>query len=227
MVIALILSGGTGSRLGADMPKQYIEVAGKKIIDYCLDVFQICDAVDLIQIVAEQKWVDVLDLNKYSKFRGISQPGRTRQESVLHGLKDILGYASEDDVVIVHDAARPLVSEEMLRELVDATRAHAGAIPVLPMKDTVYFSDDGKKITSLLERKCVYAGQAPEAFRLGVYMASNKALSEAELLKINGSTEPAFIAGLDITMIPGDESNFKITTREDLSRFEKMVNEKA
>lgn len=214
-------------RMGIDIPKQYIEVAGKKIIDYSLDVFQICDAVDFIQIVAESKWVDVLDLNKYSKFRGMSQPGRTRQESVLHGLKDILEYASEDDVVIVHDAARPLVSEEILKELIDATHVHDGAIPVLPMKDTVYFSDDGKKITSLLERKCIYAGQAPEAFRLGAYFDANKTLSEAELLKINGSTEPAFMAGLDVVMISGDERNFKITTQEDLGRFEKIVNEKA
>lgn len=214
-------------RMGIDIPKQYIEVAGKKIIDYSLDIFQICDAVDFIQIVAESKWVDVLDLNKYSKFRGMSQPGRTRQESVLHGLKDILEYASEDDVVIVHDAARPLVSEEILKELIDATHVHDGAIPVLPMKDTVYFSEDGKKITSLLERKCIYAGQAPEAFRLGAYFEANKTLSEAELLKINGSSEPAFMAGLDVVMIPGDERNFKITTQEDLGRFEKIVNEKA
>lgn len=226
MVIALVLSGGTGMRMGIDIPKQYIEVAGKKIIDYCLDVFQMCDEVDLIQIVAEPKWVNILDLKKYSKFRGTSQPGRTRQESVLNGLKDILNYAAEDDVVIVHDAARPSVAEKMLRELIEETQDHDGVIPVLPMKDTLYFSEDGKIITSLLERKCIYAGQAPEAFRLGAYFEANKALSEEELLKINGSTEPAFMAGLDIVMIPGDERNFKITTKEDLRRFKKIVNEK-
>jgi len=226
MVIALVLSGGTGMRMGIDIPKQYIEVAGKKIIDYCLDVFQMCDEVDLIQIVAEPKWVNILDLKKYSKFRGTSQPGRTRQESVLNGLKDILDYAAEDDVVIVHDAARPSVAEKMLRELIEETQDHDGVIPVLPMKDTLYFSEDGEKITSLLERKCIYAGQAPEAFRLGAYFEANKALSEEELLKINGSTEPAFMAGLDIVMIPGDERNFKITTKEDLRRFKKIVNEK-
>lgn len=226
MVIALVLSGGTGMRMGIDIPKQYIEVAGKKIIEYSLDIFQACDSVDLIQIVAETQWIEKLNLTRYLKINGVSQPGRTRQESVLHGLKDIKGYASEEDIVIVHDAARPLVSEVLLKELVDATRAHDGAIPVLPMKDTVYFSDDGKKITSLLERKCVYAGQAPEAFKLGVYSEANQALSEVELLKINGSTEPAFMAGLDIAMIPGDERNFKITTQEDLRRFEKIVKEK-
>lgn len=225
MVIALVLSGGSGMRMGIDIPKQYIEVSGKKIIEYCLDAFQKSDSVDLIQIVAEAKWAESLELHKYSKFKGVSQPGRTRQESVLHGLTDIMGYASEKDIVIVHDAVRPLVREPMLKELVNATVRHDGAIPVLPMKDTVYFSEDGKKITSLLERKCVYAGQAPEAFKLGVYMEANRTLSEAELLKINGSTEPAFLAGLDIAMIPGDERNFKITTPEDLKRFEKVISE--
>lgn len=226
MVIALVLSGGVGIRLGADVPKQYIEVSGKRIIDYCLDIFEACQSIDAIQIVADNRWIESLQTGCRKKVKGYSEPGKNRQGSVLNGLRDIYTYASQDDIVIIHDAARPLLSEEMLKELIDATRAHDGAIPVLPMKDTVYFSDDGKRITSLLERKCVYAGQAPEAFRLGVYMQANKALSEAELLKINGSTEPAFMAGLDIAMIPGDEQNFKITTQKDLELFEQIVNEK-
>ena len=107
--------------------------------------------------------------------------------------------------------------------VIEAAKVHDGAIPVLPMKDTVYFSEDGRKITSLLERKSVVAGQAPEAFKLEAYYEANRKLLPDKILEINGSTEPAILAGLDIAMIHGDESNFKITTREDFLRFEEMI----
>ena len=219
MNVALILSGGVGSRLEAEIPKQYIEVNGKKIIDYCLETFEACECIDAIQIVADDKWHEDISKEAWRKLRGFSVPGKTRQLSILNGLESIRAYAGEADVVIIHDAARPLVSARMIEMLVNAAMEHDGALPVLPMKDTVYFSEDGQRITSLLERKCIYAGQAPESFVLGKYYAANKALSAEEMLKINGSTEPAVLAGMDIAMIPGDERNFKITTKEDLRRF--------
>jgi len=223
MNVALILSGGVGSRLEAEIPKQYIEVKGKKIIDYCLETFEACECIDAIQIVAADSWQEEICRTKWSKLRGFSQPGVTRQLSILNGLESIRAYAGDEDVVIIHDAARPLVSEVQIKALVDATKEHDGALPVLPMKDTVYYSEDGFKITSLLERRCIYAGQAPESFVLGKYYAANKALDVEEMLRINGSTEPAVLAGMNITMIPGDECNFKITTKEDLRRFIEVI----
>ena len=83
----------------------------------------------------------------------------------------------------------------------------------------MYYSKDGQSVDSLLERKCIYAGQAPEAFKFGAYYNANKKLSEEQMLKINGSTEPAILAGMDVVMVEGEEDNFKITTKEDLSRF--------
>jgi 2-C-methyl-D-erythritol 4-phosphate cytidylyltransferase len=94
------------------------------------------------------------------------------------------------------------------------------------MKDTVYLSEDGESITSLLDRKQIFAGQAPEAFRLGAYYRANEALMPEKILQINGSTEPAVMMGLHIRMIPGDEQNFKITTREDLKRFEEIISKR-
>ena len=98
-----------------------------------------------------------------------------------------------------------------------------GVLPVLPMKDTVYLSEDGKEISSLLDRKQIFAGQAPEAFRLGSYCRANQALMPDRILTINGSTEVAVMAGMKVHMIPGDERNFKITTAEDFQRFERLV----
>ena len=90
---------------------------------------------------------------------------------------------------------------------------------MLPMKDTVYLSDDGKIISSLIDRSTVFAGQAPELFRLEAYYEANIRLFPDAIYKINGASEPAVMAGMKITMIPGDERNCKITTTEDLERL--------
>lgn len=226
MNIALILAGGTGMRLGSDIPKQYMSVKGKMIITHCLHVFGIHPQIDAIQIVAHEQWHEKIcgqmPVNVTNKFRGFSKPGSNRQRSIYHGLQDIMRYAKESDVVIVHDAARPLVSADMLSACVEACKEHDGVVPVLPMKDTVYLGD-GNMITSLLERERVYAGQAPEAFLLGKYFEANKLLMPDQIDRINGSTEPAVMAGLDIGMIPGDEENFKITTKADLERYKRLL----
>jgi len=276
MNIALILSGGTGTRLGADIPKQYIEVNGKAIISYCLETLFVHPGIDGVQIVADPAWqqeilkeieavLPVLEQEKtgeltdtreqdrmdkagtygnvstyggdrvtggqdseiknllYQKFRGFSTPGATRQLSILNGLEDICAYASETDIVMIHDAARPCLTAELVSECLEAMKGHDGVLPVLPMKDTVYMSEDGKAVSSLLNRSQVFAGQAPEFFVLGKYYEANRRLLPDKILEINGSTEPAILAGMDIAMVPGDEGNFKVTTKTDLERFAQIV----
>ena len=242
MVTALLLSGGTGTRMGVETPKQYIEVSGRPIISYCLECLFAHEGIDAVQIVADEIWREkILNCMEsirrednggaarektdrgIEKFRGFSAPGETRQLSILHGLEDIGKYAADSDYVLIHDAARPSLPESLITECLRAAAAHEGAIPVLPMKDTVYYSGDGKGITSLLERSRIFAGQAPEAFLFGKYREANRALLPERIFKINGSTEPAVMAGMDIAMIPGDEANFKITTRADLERFREII----
>lgn len=156
------------------------------------------------------------------KFKGFSVPGENRQLSVYHALTDIRGYASDNDFVIVHDAARPCVSAAQISDCLKAAAGHDGTLPVLAMKDTVYLSEDKKIISSLLDRGKVFAGQAPEVFLLGRYYEANRALLPDKILEINGSAEPAIMAGMDIAMISGDERNFKITTVADLQKFEQI-----
>ena len=231
MKIALILSGVTVFRLGTDIPKQYLEVGGKPILSYCMETLLGHEEIEAVQIVAEPVWqAEIVSWMKAipgkEKFRGFSLPGENRQLSILHGLEDIREYAADTDYVLIHDAARPLVSAEMITECFRTGEAQEGAIPVLPMKDTVYRSENGKTITSLLDRGTVFAGQAPEAFLLGKYIEANRRLLPDAILRINGSTEPAVMAGMDIAMIPGDEGNFKITTQGDLERFREIIGTK-
>lgn len=228
MNIAIILAGGTGKRMGIETPKQFYEVNGKPVISYCLYTFLTHEGIDSMQIVANEMWHEYImrqlfSLSYNEKFMGFSIPGKNRQLSIYNALKDIREYASENDTVVIHDAARPCISAAQISECLKAAKGHDGALPVLQMKDTVYLSENGKTASSLLDRGKIYAGQAPETFVLGKYYEANKLLLPDKILEINGSTEPAVMAGMDIVMIPGDERNFKITTVADLERFREIV----
>lgn len=227
MNVALLLSGGNGSRLGSEIPKQYIEVYGKPLIEYSLEVFGKCKKIDAFIIVAAKEWHDYIKQHLHSdKFIGFAEPGETRQLSIYKGLIALNNKLHYNDVIIIHDAARPLVSDGLINRCIDALGDHDGVLPVLAMKDTVYFSDDGKTVASLVQREKLLAGQAPEAFKFGKYFEANKSLLPKKILSINGSTEPAIIYGMDVAVIPGDEQNFKITTINDLMRFEEIMREK-
>lgn len=178
-----------------------------------------------------------------------ANPGENRQLSILSGLEQIermenladvrgrwenpksrkmgedLGYEESavrqtgDHFVVIVDAARPKMSSGLLVSCIEAAKACDGAIPVLPMKDTIYFSENGSRISGLLERRKLFAGQAPEAFKFCKYLEANRRLLPDRIKSIVGSTEPAILADMEIRMIEGDEENYKITTDEDLKRF--------
>jgi 2-C-methyl-D-erythritol 4-phosphate cytidylyltransferase len=158
-----------------------------------------------------------------SKIMGYSHPGATRQLSILQGLKDIQMHVGMDVNVLIHDGARPWLSVDMITRCMKGLEEHEGIMPVLPMKDTIYMSQDGCRVSELLDRQKLYAGQSPEAFRMEAYYKANQALMPERILKINGSTEPAILAGLDVGMIPGEETNYKITTDADLKRFQEQI----
>ena len=112
MNVAVILAGGTGTRMGLEIPKQYYEVNGKAIISYCLHTFFTHEGIDAVQIVADEMWHGYImqqlsGLPYNEKFRGFTAAGENRQLSIYNALVDIRGYASEDDMVVIHDAARP------------------------------------------------------------------------------------------------------------------------
>ena len=233
MNIAIILAGGTGSRITSDIPKQYVELSGQMMITHSIRPFAKCGMVDGIQVVAGTEWRDKIERELFEdadpgmgqKFQGFSDPGENRQLSIYSALKDISERFAKTGKggVIVHDAARPFVTVEDIESCLKALKDHDGAMPVLPMKDTVYFSRSGQRVDELLNRNCIYAGQAPEAFRFKEYLRANEELLPDKILLIKGSTEPAIMAGLDVAMIPGNQLNFKVTTKEDLDRAREIM----
>lgn len=229
MNISIILSGGIGSRMGLDLPKQYVMVNGQPIINYCLNTFLENNKTEAIVIGVAVEWKEFVQeyVAKLNPKKPIyySEPGETRQYSIYNALKVVKenGY-SDDDVILIHDAARPLVTHELINRCYDGCKEADGIMPVVPVKDTTYLSTDGKHIQSLLNRSHLWSGQAPEAFRLGKYLKIHNEMSRENLLQINGSTEIAFKAGLNCQMVDGDPMNFKITTPEDLSNFEAIIN---
>ncbi len=237
MNIALLLSGGTGSRIRSEVPKQYIRVGDQMIVTRSLCRLMGHGLIDGVWIVAAREWQDAIvedvcnalrdsagNAEEYlqwkQKLLGFSAQGDTRADSIYRGLLDLRQCMDPMDVVLIHDAARPMVSQELITSCLMACATHDGAMPVLPMKDTVYESADGQVITRLLERQHVYAGQAPEAFRYGKYLEAYRRLSAVQIASLHGSTEPAIMAGMDIAMLPGDENNYKITTPMDLKRYQ-------
>lgn len=218
MVYGIILSGGNGVRLGGDIPKQYIEVNGRPIIADCIDVFEACTKVDKYIVVASDEWEDYICRFAGNKFIGFALPGDNRQLSIYNGLLGLKQYAKDNDVVIVHDAARPFVTAKLIESLVTACENNDGAMPALHVKDTMYIQENGI-VKSLIDRDSLIAGQAPEAFKYGKYLMSNEVLLPNKILDIKGSTEPAFLFGMNIAVVDGDENNFKITTKEDLNRY--------
>lgn len=231
MNAAIVLSGGIGTRVGAHLPKQYIEVNGKSILEYSLSNFLSSTIIQLVVIVLNDQWKQYVrrfapEGNSNGKIILYAPPGETRQLSILNGLLTIQQTEYEVDKVIIHDGARPSVTTNTIEDCLEGcTGGFEGVMPVLPVKDTTYYSSDGMQINSLLDRASLFFGQAPEAFLFKPYLNAHFSISDEDLLAINGSSELAFKSGMKIKLISGDPQNFKITDSTDLERFKLKVNE--
>lgn len=228
MNYAIILSGGTGTRLGSDIPKQYIEVGGKPIIMYCLQTMEQANCIDEICIVAAKEWQPKISEwvreAGMQKVCGFADAGKTRQHSLINGLKFFAEKNKEKgSAVLIHDAARPNVSENLLTRCFDNLKDADGVLPVIPVKDTMYLSEDKKTISGLLNRDQIFSGQAPESFDFEKYYQINMELTDEEISNVRGTAEIAFRKGLSVRLTDGDENNYKITTSADLEKFRDQI----
>lgn len=222
--VVLVLAGGVGSRVGANIPKQYVEVDGKPILMYCLEQFQKHERIDDILIAVSEPWIPYVEqwVQKCGihKVKAVITGGSSRQHSAVNGLRYMKdqGY-HEDARVLIHDAARPGVSQDLIDRILDGMEGAYGVLPVLPMKDAIYVSKSGAKVDGTCDRSELFAGQAPEMFHFGKYYELNAAMTDQQLQDTKGSSEVLFRSGLTINLVPGDEKVYKITTQADLDRF--------
>jgi 2-C-methyl-D-erythritol 4-phosphate cytidylyltransferase len=225
MNAAIILSGGTGSRMGSDIPKQYLDAGGKPVIAYCISALESSADIDRIVVVAAEEYRDLIRslFSDKDKFFGFADPGDNRQLSILSGMNALKAVIKNDDNVIIHDAARPLITNKLISDIAETLKNSEAVLPVLPVKDTLYIVENGR-VSGNLDRDKTGAGQAPEGFRFGPYLSAVERLLPDRILEISGSMQPAVMAGMDISCIPGDEMNFKITTPVDLARFKEIIN---
>ena len=164
MNYAIILSGGVGSRLGANLPKQYLDINGKTILSYCLETFEFHQSIDKIVVVAAKEYHSLVlsEVNKYGikKFFCITEAGESRQHSILNGLtaiKELAKDLSDKDVVLIHDGVRPNVTKAVIDACLDFD-GYDGALPIIKPQDTIFFSEDAKEIGGLLDRSKLFSG---------------------------------------------------------------------
>ena len=228
MNIAIILSGGVGTRMGANIPKQYIMVGEKPVIIYSIEKFVCSGSIDAYIIALDKQWqefvegyVQKMDIKEPIMY---SIPGETREHTIYNALKCAKenGF-SDDDIVIIHDAVRPLVSKEVIDDCLAGCRNYDAAIATVDVKDTIYMSVADNCITDVPKRSTLHAGQTPEAFKLGKYLKIHDERSYEEICAVTGGAEFAYRCGLKVYLSRGAEINFKLTTPEDLQRFEHII----
>lgn len=232
-VIAVILSGDTGTGIISDIPKQYVNVDDRMIISYSMETILRHPLIDEVWIAAAAHWQNrILDEAQnlkmpIEKIIGFVEPADSRQMTIVEAMKAIIAKKGmnelTDERILIHDAARPLVSSEQISRLIDVSREHDGVMPAMPMKDTVYLSDDGLTVTRLFEKNRIFAGHTPEIFNLKKYYYANILLVPEKIKMIQGSSEPAVMASMDVAMITGDENNFKVTTQAELEKFKEIA----
>ncbi len=231
MNAAVVLSGGTGSRMGTDIPKQYLKLLDKPVLVRTVEQFQRCNEVEYVAVAAAEEWHGQILRWKaefgLTKLRAIAPAGESRQGSILNGLRALQSLLTgADDGVVVQDAARPLTSAGLIGRLLDGLRETPCVLPVLPVTDTTYTSRDGQWVDGLLERSTLYSGQAPEAFRYRDYLRLYEETPAEELGAMSGSCQLPYSRGWKVKMIPGERDNIKITHLSDLQLCEKILRER-
>jgi 2-C-methyl-D-erythritol 4-phosphate cytidylyltransferase / 2-C-methyl-D-erythritol 2,4-cyclodiphosphate synthase len=217
-VHVLIVAAGRGSRFGGPLPKQYCSLAGQPVLRRTVEAFLTHPAIAGVRVVIHPD-----DRTLYDAAVGgldLAAPvhgGATRQESVSNGLEAIA--AAEPDLVLIHDAARPLISAGAIDRLIASLDTHVAAIAAVPVRDTVKRAE-GTRIADTVDRTHLWRAQTPQAFRFPDILAAHRA---AAGLDLTDDAAVAERAGHQVELVMGDEDNFKITTADDLARAEAAV----
>lgn len=226
MNIAIILAGGSGSRLGGGIPKQFLKVAGKKLIEHTIDVFENCDCINEIAIVSKEEYVpeteQIVINNRYKKVTKILLGGGERY---LSSLSAITAYTNDDDNLIFHDAVRPLVNDRIIHDCVKALERYDAVDVAIKTTDTIIqVNETSKTIVSIPPRAELYNGQTPQCFKRRVIKrAYDLALSDPDFTTTDDcGVVKKYLPDVPIFMVNGEVFNMKITYMEDLFLADKL-----
>ena len=221
-VCAVVPAGGTGTRMGGTVPKQFLELDGKPILYYTLKTLQDCGIIsELILVVPEKEYDNACTdwLGKPEIVTKVVVGGEKRQDSVYNGFCEL---SPQTEIVLVHDGVRPFLSHQMIQESVDAAREYGAAITAIPVNDTIKKVDDSGLVSKTVDREGLWRVQTPQVFR---YELLEEAFKKANSEKFYGTDEGTLIEhlGKPVKIVEGSEQNIKITRPEDLRLSEIFI----
>lgn len=225
--IGLILAGGSGQRMGQNVPKQFISVNGKEVMVYTLQKFQNHPLIDNIAVVCISGFESHIEeyITKYglSKLKYIIPGGNTGQESVKNGLFFLEEKFDKDDLVIIHDSVRPLVSEEIITDCISKAKKYGIAMAAIPCPDAMFVTKDGLMTTEEYPRDQLRRTQRPHCFRLEEACKIHREAVKENIQNATCTTAIATKLGYKVALSLGSENNLKLTTMEDIRNFEALI----
>ncbi len=224
--IALVVAAGRGLRAGGGLPKQYRPIGGRAILRRTVEALLADRRIAAVQVViaADARAFFDAALAPLLGDPRLLPPvagGASRQESVLRGLEALSGLEDgAPDIVLIHDAARPFLSTALIGRVLEAVGPAQGAIPALPLVDTVKRANEARLVTGTVDRRGLWRVQTPQAFPFAAILAAHRRAAGSAL---TDDAAVAEAAGLPVRLVPGEEDNFKITTSADFLRAERLL----
>ncbi len=225
MTVAVIIAGGSGHRMGQDIPKQFINVYDKPVLIYTLEGFQKHPQIDAIEVVCLDGWHDVVWA--YSKQFGIDKlkwivsGGETGQESIRNGVYNLEGVCSDDDIVIIHDGIRPLVDETVLSDVIIKCSRYGNAVSAMPYNEQIFVADDEESTVKYIPRETLRRVVTPQAYKFGKLIRAYREAFEKKIGIYGSSYANTMMVELGerLYFASGSDKNIKLTTKDDLELF--------
>ena len=231
MVVALLTAAGTGTRMGQDIPKQFMHVENKPLIIHTMEAFQNHPGVDSIMVVTLPAWTAVLQAYAHqfniTKLKWVVPGGATGQESIHNGLVELSKELCKDDIVMVHDGNRCLVSSEIISNSLATFYAYGSAVAAIPCVEAVFRSDDNGVSSNIsIPREQLFRTQTPHTYSLGKLLWAHEEAEKRGIANTAASCTLMQQLGETVYFSRGSETNLKITTVDDMMIFEALLHTK-
>lgn len=225
--IGLIIAGGSGNRMHQDIPKQFLTVNEKPVIVYTLEAFQKHPEIDVIAVVCIEGWENVLRAYakqfNITKLQYIIPGGENGQSSIRNGVYELEKNFSEEDIVLIHDAIRPMVSAEIISDCIVKTKEFGNAIAVIPCAEAMMQTEDGILSCGSYPRDRLKRTQTPQGFMLGKICELHRNALEKGITNSVASCTLMIEMGEQVYFSAGSEKNIKLTTVEDIDIFKALL----